>query len=288
MNAVVRRLLEREGMKDAWQVMLSGCSAGGMGALLNADHVGQMIRQYVKWTYGSSDVDFRVLVDSGVFLDLEVLPGQEQEVVDQRTQLSHGRLLWQGVVNSDCARSFQRNNQHHFTSKDDMWRCYLGPDALRHVRSSILVMQFLSDLWQVWWNVGGSGDTGNLMDRYRSEESVRRYVDEVGSETMSVLETASGDDRDNDGQTVAPSLAFVPSCMWHCAVFDNGFTDVRLTQSGQSLADIVLAWYSSTRARSRSTVGSVWSGERAAQERRLNVIADRCSGFNCSYGCPEM
>ena len=59
LDAVLDDLLARRGLKQATDVVLSGCSAGGLAIYLNADHVASKL---------PSGAKFRAIADSGYFL----------------------------------------------------------------------------------------------------------------------------------------------------------------------------------------------------------------------------
>jgi len=59
LDAVLDDLLARRGLEQATDVVLSGCSAGGLAIYLNADHVASKL---------PSGAKFRAIADSGYFL----------------------------------------------------------------------------------------------------------------------------------------------------------------------------------------------------------------------------
>jgi len=58
LDAVLSDLLHSRGMNGATDVVMSGCSAGGLAIYLNADHVAKVLPPRAK---------FRVIADSGYF-----------------------------------------------------------------------------------------------------------------------------------------------------------------------------------------------------------------------------
>eukprot|EP00731_Ephydatia_muelleri_P030436 Em0021g959a len=65
LNAVLQSLLDA-GMKDASEVILTGCSAGGLATYIHADYVAGFIPPQAK---------YRALSDAGYFLDIPTIYG---------------------------------------------------------------------------------------------------------------------------------------------------------------------------------------------------------------------
>lgn len=62
-NGVIDTLMRTKGMKTASEIVISGCSAGGLGVLLGLDDMAARIRTW------NSSTTVKGLVDSGFFLD---------------------------------------------------------------------------------------------------------------------------------------------------------------------------------------------------------------------------
>lgn len=65
MREVVQQVLETTNLPDATQVVIGGNSAGGLGALINADRVAAQLRSHAG---RGKELDVRVIVDSSVLL----------------------------------------------------------------------------------------------------------------------------------------------------------------------------------------------------------------------------
>ena len=97
------------GLESASEVLLTGSSAGGIGVLLNLDHV----KNIINVEYGYKKILVRGVCDSGWFLDRE--PYNVKGAVSVDT-LKTGMAQWKGIVPDDCDKRYG----------NDKWMCYLG------------------------------------------------------------------------------------------------------------------------------------------------------------------
>ena len=116
-------------MKNAEEVMLSGCSAGGLSVYLQADNIAKLLPPSVK-RYG-------VAPDDGWFLEhpnvngTNVYPDQMKEIFT----ISNAR---EGV-NQECVKN-QANGEE--------WKCAFTEHSFRYTESPVFVMNSAYDSWQ--------------------------------------------------------------------------------------------------------------------------------------------
>lgn len=134
--ATVDELISRHGLASATEIIIAGCSAGGVGAVLLADDLRAYLEMRAKNT-----AFVAVLSDSGVF------PEQQKQ---QRQPQQHSALLefpqfrWihantnvSGSLPAGCLQA------------GFGWRCMHIGVALPHVRTPVFVLQSLADSWHV-------------------------------------------------------------------------------------------------------------------------------------------
>ena len=120
------------GSVDNTEVLLSGCSAGGLAAILNADRVRALLPAAV--------TKFRVLAGSGFFLDA---PNVDGEAV-------YGRGMRRVFTMQNTSATLSRECQAAQPSGSE-WRCILGTSAAQFVRAPAFLITSALDLWQLMW-----------------------------------------------------------------------------------------------------------------------------------------
>ncbi|CAK0893573.1 unnamed protein product, partial [Prorocentrum cordatum] len=134
--AVVDALLERHGMDSASEVVISGCSAGGVAAVLLAD----ALRRRVEERARAGRPFVAVLSDSGVFPG----PGPVGSSAAPEGLLRFPQFQW----------LFERTNLSGSlpppcTSEEAPWGCLHVLGALPHVATPVFLLQSLADSWQL-------------------------------------------------------------------------------------------------------------------------------------------
>ena len=109
---VIKEIHETNRLPAPAQVVFWGLSAGGVGAMSNADRVGELIKQL----YGGA-VDFRAMMDGSWFMGGQVFkdwPCTSHAMCAVEHRFSQGFNMWNHQVNEQCAQSY---------SARDRWRC---------------------------------------------------------------------------------------------------------------------------------------------------------------------
>merc|ERR1719174_1686744 len=120
-------------MHRATEVVVSGCSAGGVASVLLADPLRAYLQARIR-----SRVFVAALSDSGIFLEADrrerkmagVLQFPQMQWIFSQTNAS-------GSAPADCLQSGLT------------WHCLSVDKALRHVRTPVFILQSLVDSWQV-------------------------------------------------------------------------------------------------------------------------------------------
>ena len=129
-DAVIDTLYEQYGLGAAENLLVSGCSAGGLAAYLHADYVNERVRALAP---GLTRV--KAAPVSGFFLDhtnvkgVDVYPAQMKYVFE----MTNAR------VNSNCIAAM---------AAGDEWKCNMAPHTYPYITTPIMVLNSAMDAWQ--------------------------------------------------------------------------------------------------------------------------------------------
>lgn len=141
LDAEIKSLLRDRGMDKATDVVVSGCSAGGLATFLHCDHWADAISVATKNT-----AKVVCMPDSGFFLDEDRSPtyGSNMRNVFKFQESSAAGL------NSKCIESHRASN--------DPEKCIFAQWSSAHIKTPTFPLQSEYDSWQRG-NVMGGGDT---------------------------------------------------------------------------------------------------------------------------------
>jgi len=132
LEGVVQTLLSAPYHLDqAKQILLTGCSAGALGVILNADRIHDQIKLHAHRLH-----TFGVLPMSGFFLDHENIEHLGVYAADMYT-LFH---MAQVKPNSRCAAKF---------SREDSWQCFFAGNVYPHMEAPVFLLNSALDSWQI-------------------------------------------------------------------------------------------------------------------------------------------
>ena len=125
--------LNAYGLQAARNVLLTGCSAGGLATYLHTDYVYERLRALVPGL-----TRFKAAPISGFFLEHETVDGrpvyiEEMKSIFQLANSSSG-------VNAACIAAHTRTG--------DTWRCNFAEHAFAHTNAPILPLNSALDSWQ--------------------------------------------------------------------------------------------------------------------------------------------
>jgi hypothetical protein len=140
LDAEINSILNDRGMKDATDVVVSGCSAGGLATFLHCDHWADAIG-----TATSNKAKVACMPDSGFFLDEDRSPkyGSNMRNVYNFQESSAAGL------NAACVAA-------HTETKDPE-KCIFAQWSSQHIKTPTFPLQSQYDSWQTG-NVMGGGD----------------------------------------------------------------------------------------------------------------------------------
>jgi hypothetical protein len=130
LEAVMLDLLQNYGLGDATDVVLTGCSAGGLSTFLHSDYVGSWFDETVK--YGVVPVSGMFQMQANNVHDEPVMPEQMQSIFELANATAG---VHQGCVAAN-------------TDPDELWKCNIAPTVYEHIESPIFILDSSIDSWQ--------------------------------------------------------------------------------------------------------------------------------------------
>ena len=126
-TVVIADLLERHGMRDATNVILTGGSSGGLATYLTCDRVGEQVRA------AAPGARYTCLADAGYFLHHNDMHGGNKTAQN----FKHSYYGWNstGGTNQACVAALKP------TGED--WKCIFAQYVAPFIKSELFVMQYL-------------------------------------------------------------------------------------------------------------------------------------------------
>jgi len=141
LKAALKKLFGELGLAQAQQVLLSGCSAGGLSTLLHADFIHEQLK-----LSAPSLKTFKALPLSSIFpVTIPNIAGQN--VFASQMQAVFDLHNASGGVHQGCIRST--------TPLADRWKCNAGQYVYPHVTSPVFLVQSVYDAWGTSCIFGG-------------------------------------------------------------------------------------------------------------------------------------
>ena len=178
LEAVMTDLILGKDLDKATDVVIGGCSAGGLSAMLHCDRWAGRIREFS--SLNDDDVKVVCAPESGFFLDYN----KTASAATYGNLMRGGLDFHQPVLPSKCVADQQ-----------DPSRCVYAEDVLKYVETPVFIMQPLYDDWRRGAVVLSNGDADEIN---RFGATVQRTV--VGLFASSPLKNG----------------AFLDSCTRHC------------------------------------------------------------------------
>mmetsp|Transcript_1050 Transcript_1050/g.2606 ORF Transcript_1050/g.2606 Transcript_1050/m.2606 type:complete len:484 (+) Transcript_1050:244-1695(+) len=144
LDGVVSDLLFNKHLGHAREVVIAGCSAGGLAVMIHADSIAERIRGNALNLRrpDAADIKIRALADSGFFL---------AESCGDGDQDYHARMEWLyenhnslGGLNPKCVASYGEN-------ATDYHMCLFAEVAVRHLETPLFIAQSIMDGWGLVW-----------------------------------------------------------------------------------------------------------------------------------------
>ena len=153
LEVIIDQLLQSD-FRKANRLLLSGTSAGSLGVTMNADFIRNRIPK---------SINVRALVDSGYFVDVAALSGDN--IINRHFRKMFDVHNSVGGVDEDCVRAF---------SPDLRWKCLFPQHAFRFVSTPLFVLQSAYDEWQLIHIRGINCQVPEYSDNFTKERSLFR------------------------------------------------------------------------------------------------------------------
>ncbi|EGD72141.1 hypothetical protein PTSG_00161 [Salpingoeca rosetta] len=234
-DAVLKSLMAK-GLSSATDVLLTGCSAGGLATYLHADYVHDQLQQSV-----STLKTFKALSISGFFLLHDTVEGKpvypnQMNTIFLLSNATHG-------VNDKCIASKPSFLQ---------WQCNFAADTYQVIESPFFVLNSAFDSWQtaciytsepVPPNSTDNGHCGAApgwsdCSRHLDKCTTKQMPQMVNYETVFLNTIRAIDTYNNTGNG-----AFLYSCHTHCAGQTSAYNKFKI--NGVTMQEAVSQWWRS-------------------------------------------
>mmetsp|Transcript_50940 Transcript_50940/g.101299 ORF Transcript_50940/g.101299 Transcript_50940/m.101299 type:complete len:278 (-) Transcript_50940:174-1007(-) len=205
LDAEIRSLLKDAGMSTATDIIVSGCSAGGLATFLHCDHWAAKIHTATTQTTGTA-AKVACMPDSGFFLDEERSPKYHSNMQNVHAfQQSSAAGL-----NAACVAA---------NPGEESWKCIFAQYTAQHIKTPTFPMQSQYDAWQ----------TGNVMGKPDPGTDATTTQNRFGKNLTALVVT--------DLLAQPQHGIFLDSCHHHCGAWDG--PEIEGTLIGAALK----AWY---------------------------------------------
>jgi len=207
----IKTLKKKFHMSHAKEVIITGCSAGGVGVYLHLDWIREHIPKHVR-VVGAPD--------SGFFLDIPNYKGQYNlSTVDKNAFDLHNATF----VDADCSKKM---------STEDQYKCAGSQYGATFVETPMFVMNSLSDAYQLQHTL--------MLDCFQNGSLTNCSEDE--SEAIDNFRLKMINDLKTDVLSKPGNGAFLPTCLTHCGACTDLFWDKTMVHSFQ-LQQAFGDWY---------------------------------------------
>lgn len=238
MDAVFRTLFSTYNLGKAEQVLLTGCSAGGLSTYLHADYVGGVLKAQAPGL-----TKYKAAPISGFFLQHDTVEGKP--VYPQEMQNIFNLANSTDNLNSACVAS---------KAPADKWMCNFAQHSYEHITSPIFPLNSALDSWQTGCiytselaagfpkqsstangncsAAPGWADCSHNPEQCTNDQATTMVQYEIDFQTIMNSTTT---------YTEAGNGAFVYSCHSHCAPQGSGYTNYKI--GGVSMQQAVSKWW---------------------------------------------
>merc|ERR1712070_532175 len=218
--AVMTYLNDNFEFHAATDVLFGGESSGALGAMLNANKAGELVKGYT-----DGNAEFRVLSDAGWFLDV---PNYEngnytsewfKHIVEMRNMTSQ--------FDKSCRNSMSENH---------VWKCFLPYYNFPHIEAPVFLIQSDLDIYQL--------ETFYFNDVEAGVHCVENPMSNCTPDLFAATDRFRGMFKKHmDLPRKTPSTGiFLDSCFAHVQTKSNNHWNNPLVQ-GVTMAEVIQHWY---------------------------------------------
>jgi hypothetical protein len=206
LQGILKQLLNN-GMNQASEVILTGCSAGGLATYLHADYVGSVL---------PSNVKYHAIADAGYFIDAPNVNGEHV-----------GRQRVQNVFKMQNAISSLNKKCIAATPNDTQWQCMSAQYTYPYISTPIFSLNSMYDTWQI----KNTLELGCNPPQCTPEQmkQLEKFFEEFKSAAQPIMSSSTNG-------------AFLDSCFKHCqSLSDASWNGIKV--GGQTAAETFGNWY---------------------------------------------
>jgi O-palmitoleoyl-L-serine hydrolase len=203
-ETLIHDLFQFHNLNNAKEILLTGCSAGGMGLSINTNFISQLVKINIP------NVKLLALNDAGHFVDAPVL---DSKIETMKGNMIKGIKLWNSQLDRECLLNYPSNP----------YLCLMNQYSLPFTKIPTLVFNSKFDSFQIGYNVG------NFSFTYENP-IYKRFALNLGELTTRTLRNIG------DLHSV-----YSPSCTCHCVLMDDHYFEMKL--KGHSLRDVFEKWW---------------------------------------------
>eukprot|EP00850_Spirogloea_muscicola_P007831 SM000040S14843 [mRNA] locus=s40:781462:785148:+ [translate_table: standard] len=220
LDAVIDELHQKRGLADANQVIISGCSAGGLAAYMHCDYLRARL---------PASATVKCLPDSGVFLDIKDVAGRY-----------HIREKYKYVYYMQGANAGANEACLADKAAEDQYQCFFAQYTLPYIKTPTFVLNSNYDSWSLVHILApASADPDG--SRLRACLS---HLDSCTEQQLNRLQGFRSSMLDAIAPVTGPHHhgAFAFSCIEHCTLYNDEWWS-RLRVSNVSLRDAFGDWF---------------------------------------------
>lgn len=204
-------LIDQFGLQNSAEVIITACSAGGIGVFLHLDWIRNLLPQNIR-VVGAPD--------SGYFLDVPNYRGKSVPIqVYQEIFTLHNAKF----ADSDCSKDFPPDMQ---------FRCASSQYSAKYVTTPMFVMSSLADAYQLKYIL--------MLDCFKDWQLENCSPLEL--EAVSHFRATMIDNLQKDVLGGKGNGAYLLSCLTHCGACGDLFWD-KTSVDNVSLKDAFQSWY---------------------------------------------
>lgn len=236
MDAVLKTLARDHGLAAAENVLLTGCSAGGLSTYLHADYVGQQLAGMAKGIKR-----YKAAPISGFFLLHDTVEHKSVYADQMRYIFQLANSSGPGSMNDACLAAH---------APADKWMCNFAEVSYAHIESPVMPLNSALDSWQtgciytsepVDHNSTANGNCASAPG-WRACASDPEQCDGTQMGVMDQYEVDFQAKLSSSGTySRAGNSAFIHSCHTHCEAQGGQFNSI--TVNGVSMQQAVSTWW---------------------------------------------
>jgi len=255
LNANFADLLQNRGLSNANQVILTGCSAGGLSTYLHLDYVRTLIPQHIP---------LHGLADAGWFLDAPSV----SNVPFYRQSMQWGFQAWNSTngVNQACIDDNQGQE----------WKCIFAPYTYPYIQTPLFVVQAKYDSWQLSVELDiGCLAWDNPPPGHCNSTQIQQFMLWGDLQLKSVMGVINSS---KDG-------IFMDACFQHCQTLFGGSTLIpwfNIAVDNTLIRDAFATWYNNSLVKNHTNIQNSWVDYCEWPCNNCNVSASSSSGFSWS------